>query len=146
MLPPLSKGNGKGPQRLRQGKGLKGQRPYPKRPKGSKAALPAGALPHLAGVSRLSIVITAGGNQQRFIRHRIHKPMLGSDPPRPEPRQVVAQRLRLALALERGAAGLLDQLVDLLDHPLIRILPVQIIFPGLFRPDQLHSAISRSAP
>ena len=56
------------------------------------------------------------------------------------------ERLGLADTRERFALCIPDELVDALDHPLVVLLPEEVIVPGLVRKNQLHLASSRSVP
>lgn len=62
-------------------------------------------------------------------RHAIHQPVLLIDPPRPPARQIAAERLGLAGALERMAAAFLDQGVQLVDDLRVMLLPMAVIVP-----------------
>lgn len=73
-------------------------------------------------------------------RHAIHQPVLVRDPARPPPGAVALQRLRLAEPLERGAANVLDQGVDLHRELGVLSLPMQVVRPGAGRPPDVHAA------
>lgn len=73
-----------------------------------------------------------------FIDH----PVFRVDAARPITRQRETQRLWFADAGKGIARRVLDQFVDAPRDLFVRLLPVQIILPRLFREDELHAARS----
>ena len=66
--------------------------------------------------------------------------MFITNPAGPIARQGVLQRLWLANAFERIARNFTDKKVYPFEGFLVCLLPIQIVFPGIFSKDQLHSA------
>src|SRR5215469_15535145 len=59
-----------------------------------------------------SVVVAGGNDDDLVLRHEVDEAVLVIYPPRPCPRQVILERLRLADAREGIAAHVLDELVD----------------------------------
>ena len=56
------------------------------------------------------------------------------------------KRLWFTDTLKGVAQGLFNQAINAVKRSFICFLPIQIIFPGMFREDQFHSLSSRSVP
>ena len=76
----------------------------------------------------------------------VHEPVFTVYAARPVAGQPVLERFRLANPLEGGSADVLDQRVDAPDDLPVRILPVQVVLPGVPGEDELHSRSLRSTP
>src|SRR5882724_5751902 len=76
----------------------------------------------------------------------IHQPVLAENAAGAPALQGMLQRLRRAEAFERNALDVADQFVDPRAHPLVRLLPVQIVVPASFGPCRLHAAFSAASP
>ena len=70
--------------------------------------------------------------------HPIDLPVLARNAPRPPPREIALQGLRLAQTAERMALNILDQGVDLVAYTLIVTAPVLVRGPRSGRPKDLH--------
>ncbi len=53
------------------------------------------------------------------------------------------QGLRFADALKRSALRFLDERIDTLEKFAVRPLPIQIILPGMFGKNELHSTVAQ---
>src|SRR5574338_605739 len=93
-----------------------------------------------------SVVVAKLRNQQRIPIDPINHAMLIGDAAGPEARQGMFQWFGLADAGEGFALDLAEEVVDALDHPLVLLLPVEVILPGRVGEDESHSASSRSTP
>lgn len=78
-------------------------------------------------------------NMQSFFPDGIYKPMLVSDPSAPETREVALEGLRLSYALEWRTNCVSNQVVDSLKHPVVVLLPIEIVFPGIRLPHGINS-------
>ena len=91
-------------------------------------------------------MMPALGDQQTLFARAVNEAMLRIDASRPPAPQLAAQRLRFTDALERPAAGVLDEQIDPRQDLSISRLPVEIVFSGAFVEDQFHSESSRASP
>jgi hypothetical protein len=70
----------------------------------------------------------------------INQPVIACDAPGPKPLQGIFKGLRFPEPLERIALDIFDQVVDGGQYLLIGFAPMQIIFSGLWSPNDLHAA------
>ena len=68
--------------------------------------------------------------------------MLFVDSSRPISAEVVPQRLWLSDSFVRRSEDVLNQQIDSFDHSLVMFLPIQIVFPSLFRERDVHESSS----
>ena len=78
-----------------------------------------------------SIVMTELSDVNGVPRHRIDDAVFLVNAPRPEPGKPVFQRFRLAQALVRIPADILDQAMDPLHDTPVLIVPPQVVFLGM---------------
>ncbi len=76
----------------------------------------------------------------------VDEPVLVVDSPRPVAGEAVFERLGFAGTGERVMHDLMDQPVDALEHQFVSVLPVKVVFPGVLREDEFHSASLRDLP
>ena len=98
------------------------------------------------GSGAISIVKSKLGQKQRPAFNLVNHAVFIIDAPRPESRQGMLERLGLPDPGEGFPFDFSDQLVNPLDHPLVVLLPVQVVIPGFVSKDQLHFASFRSTP
>ena len=81
----------------------------------------------------LSLVMESAGNdEQFFILVLAYQSVRIVDSSGPEPGQISFQGLRFAQPPEGTSDGVSDENIDLFEGSLIRRLPIQVLFPGLF--------------
>lgn len=97
-------------------------------------------------VEAWSVVISELRNLQLISRDPVDHSVLIIDPAGPIPRQGMLQRLRLPRSFEWSAHNLADESIDSTKYLLVRPLPDQVVFPGVFGEDDPHSTSSRSRP
>lgn len=86
------------------------------------------------------------GDQDGVIFDFIDDPVLVADPSGPVSGKIVFQGFGFPEALIFISQDVFDKGVDPVQISFIRVLPIQIVFPGMFGKYQLHSASSLSFP
>jgi len=84
--------------------------------------------------------------KDRVFSWPVNKPVLVVDAARPVAGKAVFEWLGLAGAGERVIHYFMDKPVDAFEHHFVCVLPVEIIFPGVFRKDEFHPASLRALP
>lgn len=87
----------------------------------------------------LTIVIAQLRDQDLIARLFVNDPMLGGDSARPVALQRVPERLGLADTGGGMTHDLFDEEIDSRNHLGIRLLPVEIVVPGLRRENEIHA-------
>jgi hypothetical protein len=93
-----------------------------------------------------SVMISALREKYGSAFDLVHETMLVIDSTRPIAREAVFEGLRFAESLKRRAGDVLDQVIDPLEELSIGALPIEVVVPGVFRKDDLHSISSFSEP
>ena len=78
--------------------------------------------------------------------HLVDDSVFVVDPARPVSRKSVLEGLRFSNSFEWIALDLLDERIDAAEHFPVRLLPVQVILPGMVGEYELQSDSSRSVP
>src|ERR1700756_305458 len=92
------------------------------------------------------VVVTAGCFPDLVLSDLVDQAMLISDPAGPVAVEAMLERLGLADSLVAVALDVGDQGVNPLEDPAVLGLPPDLVRPGGFVPDELHSSRSRSTP
>ena len=77
------------------------------------------------------IVVFQLDDQDLIIHRLVDDPMLIGDPPGPITGQRMLQWFRFPESLVRRTDNILDDQIDPLQHLLVGLLPIQVIFPRL---------------
>ena len=85
-------------------------------------------------------MITELRDEDVFSNYFVNDSMFRIDPPRPKSLKSVLKGLRLADALMWAAHDFFNKRIDPRHHLRIIPLPIQIIFPGLRRKDEIHAS------
>jgi len=85
-------------------------------------------------------------NKDSIFSRSVNNTVLVINAPGPVSGKTVFKRLGLAAACEGIAHYLVNKAVDAFEHIFVGLLPIEIVFPGIFGKDQFHSASFRLLP
>lgn len=87
-----------------------------------------------------SVMVSALCDDDGVISHLVDQAVLAIDTTRPIACPLVTQRFRRTNTLEWLTLDIRYQHIDTLENAFIRCLPIQVIFPGMGGPQQIHSS------
>lgn len=93
-----------------------------------------------------AVVIATGCYSDLIFMNFVDQSVLLGNPTRPISMESKAKRLRFPNALVAVELDIPDEIVDTLKDSLILSLPPEVVVPGGFVPNDLHSTRSRAAP
>ena len=91
-------------------------------------------------------MISKLGHEERFVFDFINYSMFIIDSPGSIAGKTMFKWFRFSDPLERRVLDVFDKLIYSLQDLFISSLPVEVIFPGVLREDQIHSTRSLSVP
>src|ERR1035437_2185666 len=102
--------------------------------------------PIASGLGSVFVVIPTGSYANLVVSGLVDEAVHVCDASRPIALKPMSEWLRLTDPVVAVASDVLDQGVDPFERLAVLTLPPQIVLPGAFIPDDLHSARSRSTP
>ncbi len=93
-----------------------------------------------------SVMIPNHCYKNRIFSGPVDKSVFVVDAARPVAGEAVFEGFRLSGSGERVAHDLMDKPVDAFEHLFVGLLPVEVVFPGMLREDEFHSASLRTLP
>ena len=93
-----------------------------------------------------SVVVSKLSYVKGVFENFVNEPMFFGDASRPISRKSMLEGLRLANAFKWVSHGFFDYVIDAPKNLSVRVLPIEIVVPGVFGKNELHSANSLSTP